>query len=239
MINELVPLGFASLGETAASLALAFVLGALIGAERQYRERIPSLRTPVLVALGACQFTDAGLQMGGPEAALRVVANVITGVGFLGAGLIMKEGPNIRGLSTAATVWCASGVGACAGANLPAQAALLTAFVLACNTLLRPLARAIDRLPQREHALEALYELTIAVHPDHAEAARHALDRAVTEAAHTIGRIEQHRRGPEVVEIVATLAAPSARVEELDAAVARLRALPGALDAAWVRRTGG
>ena len=115
----MTPDSAAGIGNTVGSLALALLLGAVIGAERQYRERIASLRTNVLVALGAAAFVDLGIQMGGSDGAMRVLANVVTGVGFLGAGLILREGGTIRGLNTAATVWCSAAVGAAAGANLP------------------------------------------------------------------------------------------------------------------------
>jgi putative Mg2+ transporter-C (MgtC) family protein len=225
----------AALLDTGASLLLALILGALIGAERQYRERTASLRTNVLVALGAAAFVDMGVQMDGPEGAMRVLANVVTGVGFLGAGLILKEGANIRGLNTAATVWCAAAVGASAGANLPAQAVLLTGFVLVCNTLLRRLGNAIDRLPVRDRAAEARYAVTLTVAEAAVAAAREALGEALAEAGHAVSEWEQHGRAGGEVELIATLVATAAEAAELDALVLRLRALPEARDAAWRR----
>ncbi len=120
------------------SLFCAFVLGTLIGAERQYRQRTAGLRTNVLVAVGAAAFTDLGMRIGHADGAIRIVAYVVSGVGFLGAGVIMKEGMNVRGLNTAATLWCSAAVGALSGVDLAAEAALVTAAVLAGNTLLRP-----------------------------------------------------------------------------------------------------
>ena len=109
---------------TLVSLVVAFAMGTLIGAERQYRQRTAGLRTNVLVAIGACQFVDMAMHLSGPEGAVRVVAYVVSGIGFLGAGVIMKEGANIRGLNTAATLWCSAAVGACAVADLVAQSVL-------------------------------------------------------------------------------------------------------------------
>src|SRR5271169_3452526 len=100
------------------SLFAAFVLGTLIGAERQYRQRSGGLRTNVLVAVGAAAFVDIGMHLNGNAGATQVIAYVVSGVGFLGAGVIMKEGKNVWGLNTAATLWCSAAVGACAGANL-------------------------------------------------------------------------------------------------------------------------
>jgi hypothetical protein len=127
------------------SLFAAFVLGTLIGAERQYRQRGGGLRTHVLVAVGAATFVDIGMRINGNQGATQIIAYVVSGVGFLGAGVIMKQGSNVWGLNTAATLWCSAAVGACAGADLAIEAVALTCFVLAGNTLLRPLVNAINR----------------------------------------------------------------------------------------------
>ena len=147
--------------DTVVSLTAAFVLGMLIGAERQYRQRTAGLRTTVLVALGAAAFVDLGMRLEGSAGAIRVIAYVVSGIGFLGAGVIMKEGMNVRGLNTAATLWGSAAVGACAGADMIAEAALVATFVIFGNTLLRPLVNAINRIPLDEQALEATYEVVV------------------------------------------------------------------------------
>ena len=103
------------------------------------------------------------MQLAGADGAVRVIAYVVSGIGFLGAGVIMKEGMNVRGLNTAATLWGSAAVGCCAGADMLAQAVTLTAFVLAGNTLLRPLVNAINRSPLDERASEATYEIRLTV----------------------------------------------------------------------------
>ena len=95
---------------SALSLGGAFVLGTLIGAERQYRQRTAGLRTNVLVAIGAAAFVDMGMRLTGKPGAVQIVSYVVSGVGFLGAGVIMKEGGNVWGLNTAATLWCSAAV---------------------------------------------------------------------------------------------------------------------------------
>ncbi|BAJ83154.1 MgtC/SapB family protein (plasmid) [Acidiphilium multivorum AIU301] len=124
---------------TVGDFAVAFVLGTLIGAERQWRQRSAGLRTTVLVALGAAAFADLGVRLAGPAGSTRVVAYIVSGIGFLGAGVILKEGANIRGINTAGTLWCSAAVGAFCGCGYSAEATLLTVFILAGNTLLRPL----------------------------------------------------------------------------------------------------
>src|ERR1700683_4365791 len=149
--------------DTLVSLTTAFVLGTLIGAERQYRQRSAGLRTNGLVAVGASAFVDLADHLAGADGAVRVIAYVVSGIGFLGAGAIMKEGMNVRGLNTAATLWASAAVGCCAGADMIAQAGLLTLFVLAGNTLLRPLVNAINRSPIDEQASEATYFVKLLV----------------------------------------------------------------------------
>ena len=112
--------------DTLVSLSVAFVFGTLIGAERQYRQRSAGLRTNVLVAVGAAAFVDLADHLNGADGAVRVIAYVVSGIGFLGAGAIMKEGMNVRGLNTAATLWASAAVGSCAGADMVAQSAALT-----------------------------------------------------------------------------------------------------------------
>src|ERR1700753_287832 len=152
--------------DTLVSLATAFVLGALIGAERQYRQRTAGLRTNVLVAVGAAAFVDLAMNVSGNDGAVRVIAYVVSGIGFLGAGVIMKQGLDVRGLNTAATLWASAAVGSCAGADMVAQAAALTVFVLAGNTLLRPLVNAINRIPLDEQSIEATYQFKLAGAPE-------------------------------------------------------------------------
>ena len=101
----------ADFADTLVSLFTAFVLGTLIGAERQYRQRTAGLRTNVLVAVGAAAFVDLAMHLAGADGAVRVIAYVVSGIGFLGAGVIMKQGMDVRGLNTAATLWASAAAG--------------------------------------------------------------------------------------------------------------------------------
>lgn len=92
------------------NLLLAMCLGALIGAERQWRQRMAGLRTNALVATGAAVFILSSYATS-PDSPGRIAAQIVSGIGFLGAGVIMREGMNIRGLNTAATLWCSAGIG--------------------------------------------------------------------------------------------------------------------------------
>ena len=219
------------------SLLGAFVLGTLIGAERQYRQRSGGLRTNVLVAVGAAAFVDIGMHLNGNAGAVHVVAYVVSGIGFLGAGVIMKEGKNVWGLNTAATLWCSAAVGACAGADLAFQAIALTIFVLAGNTLLRPLVNALNRAPISERSTEATYEVRVTTDSDHLDQARELVETQLELAKHPVRRIEVIARETDTVELVATLVATTADPAELDKLTVRLGESPFIAHASWTVRT--
>ena len=102
------------LGEVFARLAAALVAGAAIGVERQWHQKMAGLRTNSLVALGSAGFVAFSSVVGQGDPT-RVAAQVVSGIGFLGAGVILREGANVRGLNTAATLWCSAMVGTFAG----------------------------------------------------------------------------------------------------------------------------
>jgi len=219
--------------DTLVSLTAAFVLGTLIGAERQYRLRTAGLRTNVLVAVGAAAFVDLAMQLADADGAVRVIAYVVSGIGFLGAGVIMKEGMNVRGLNTAATLWSSAAVGCCAGADMLAQAVALTAFVLAGNTLLRPLVNAINRSPLDERASEATYEFMLTVDAASMSDLRELLVAKLEAAQYPVSDINVIDRAEGVVEIVATLVSTAVEAKELDAVAADLARRPGVRHATW------
>lgn len=134
--------------EIAARVFVALLLGGTIGLERQWRSRLAGVRTNALVSGGSALFVVVGsLQIGNSLTAdpTRVAAQVVSGIGFLGAGVILRDGLNIRGLNTAATLWCAAAVGSLAGAGWYGIAAVGAIAVVATNTLLRPLSRMVTR----------------------------------------------------------------------------------------------
>lgn len=223
--------------DTVISLLAAFVLGTAIGAERQYRQRTAGLRTNALVALGAAAFVDLGMRLAGSVEAVRVISYVVSGIGFLGAGVIMKEGMNVRGLNTAATLWCSAAVGACTGADMIAEGVLLTGFVIAGNTLLRPLVNAINRIPIDAQLSEATYEVRLSADPASLPAAREWLVEHLEAANYPVGDVELDEHGEGAVEIVATLVSTAVDAKELDAVVERLRRMPGVRHVTWESST--
>jgi putative Mg2+ transporter-C (MgtC) family protein len=120
--------------------AEAFVLGSLIGAERQWRQRTAGLRTNALVALGAAAFVMVAGMSVGADRPMQIAAQVVSGIGFIGGGVIFREGLTIKGLNTAATLWCSAAVGVLCGSGFVKEAAVAALFVLLANVLLRPVA---------------------------------------------------------------------------------------------------
>lgn len=127
-------------------LLCALLGGVLIGIERQLRKRNAGLAVNALVSVGACLFIllsesviAAAVQSGGPvnNDNLRVLSQVVTGVGFLGAGVIMKDGLNIHGLNSAATVWCSAAVGCMCGYGLWIQSGIAVLVILFINWVIK------------------------------------------------------------------------------------------------------
>ena len=116
--------------QAALNLFVAVCLGAAIGLERQWRQRLAGLRTNALVALGAAIFVTYSRVVSDEEGAARMAAQVVSGIGFLGAGVIFKEGLNVRGLNTAATLWCSAAVGLLAGEGFALYALLAAVLVI-------------------------------------------------------------------------------------------------------------
>lgn len=141
-------------------LGIAFLLGAAIGTERQWRQRMAGLRTNMLVCIGACMFVLLGVRVGG-DASGRVISYVVSGIGFLGAGVIMKEGLNVRGLNTAATLWCSAAVGAACGVGLIIESSIFTAFIILTHLIMRPIGVKLSRLPLKNNHIPMPYILQI------------------------------------------------------------------------------
>jgi putative Mg2+ transporter-C (MgtC) family protein len=133
-----------SVADFALRLAVGVGCGALIGMERQWRARRAGLRTNALVAAGATLFVLYAVATE-DSSPTRVASYVVSGIGFLGGGVILREGVNVRGLNTAATLWCSAAVGVLAASGHLVFTAIATGTVIAIHVLGRPLGRMIDR----------------------------------------------------------------------------------------------
>jgi len=231
------PLDWIALGEMALRLATAFALGAVIGLERQIRQRTAGLRTNTLVAVGAASFVALGMRVfevvGGPQTPIHIIAYVVSGIGFLGAGAIMKEGANVSGLNTAATLWGSGAVGAGAGAGLLGEACLVALFVLAGNTLLRPVVNAINRQPFHTARGEANYLVQVICARGYGAQVREQLIELLATAHYPVRELEEQAFGSQAMQISATLYATAIQDEELARVIEDIEALDGVQQAFW------
>ncbi|CAJ0819652.1 MgtC/SapB family protein [Ralstonia wenshanensis] len=232
-LQAIVHLNVATLVDSFISLASAFALGSLIGFERQVRQRTAGLRTNALVAVAASAFVDMAAQIGTASDTTRVIAYVVSGVGFLGAGTIMKEGLNVRGLNTAATLWGSAAVGAAAGSDLVGQAILITLFVLASNILLRPVVDRINRTPLDNQASEVTYTMCVISTSERQKEALADLERLLEEASYPISDLSVEPFGDDHVEIEAMLMSTAVNAAELDRIVTSLQSQPHVAQAFW------
>ena len=152
-----------SLHAAAINLVVALTCGAVIGSERQVRQRMAGLRTNALVALGAAGFVIFSQLFPGEVSPTRVSAQIVSGIGFLGAGIIFRDGFNIHGLNTAATLWCAAGVGMMAGTGAWDFALLMTGLVVFINLGLRPLVKWLKRHTRAGVPHQRTYRIAVTI----------------------------------------------------------------------------
>jgi putative Mg2+ transporter-C (MgtC) family protein len=222
--------------ETAAiNLFTALACGAVIGSERQVRQRMAGLRTNALVALGAASFvTFSGLY---PDevSPTRVAAQIVSGIGFLGAGIIFRDGFNVHGLNTAATLWCSAGVGMMAGAGAWDFALLLTGMVVFVNLGLRPLVKWLKRRTRAGTPVIRAYRVILTVTEAQEAAARSFVLRTLS-----LGGLHLSEIGAAVAEdgrgldLSATVTAEGQGDAALEQAVLRLAAEPGLMRVRWM-----
>jgi len=222
---------------TTVALGTAFILGGAIGLERQFRQRSAGLRTNVLVAVAAAAFVDLGFRVGASDGSVRVISYVVSGIGFLGAGVIMKDGTEVRGLNTAATLWASAAVGAFAGAGQAGEAVLVAAFVLAGNTLLRPLVDLVNRRPIRPGETEAHYKVHVVCRPENVTAVRDMLYDELEMHNYPIRAIETLSETDDYVEVAASIVPTTADPRELDAIVSHIERRSEVTSATWTVAT--
>jgi putative Mg2+ transporter-C (MgtC) family protein len=175
--------------ELGSRIAIPLVLGALIGFERQWHRRLAGLRTNALVAIGSSGFVIIGALMTGESSPTRIAAQVASGIGFLGAGVILREGLSVRGLNTAATLWCSAAVGSLAGLGLNLAAVLTTVAVIITNLGLRPLGRYLDRRQATSPELDVEYRIEVTCRDRDETRLRALLLQAVANAPLMVRRV--------------------------------------------------
>jgi putative Mg2+ transporter-C (MgtC) family protein len=133
--------------ELGVRILLSFLIGAVIGFEREYHSKAAGLRTMIMICLGSTIFTEVSITIGN-ESPDRIASNIITGIGFLGAGVIFKDGLSISGITTATTIWICAALGMAVGAGEYFIAMLGSVIVLLILSALQTITRRIERFHQ-------------------------------------------------------------------------------------------
>ncbi|MCX2714876.1 MgtC/SapB family protein [Mycolicibacterium sp. J2] len=217
-------------------LAAGMGLGALIGFERQYRARMAGLRTNALVSAGATLFVllSAHGFAGATADPTRVAAQIVSGIGFLGGGVILREGLSVRGLNTAATLWCSAAVGALAGAGMFPAAAAGAVAVIVIHVVMRPIGMFVDRRPDTSPDAPTTYTF----HALGAEAAeahiRAVLVDALSRTDLALQSVEStHTNTGGQVQVCAAVTAAERDDKAMETAISRLSIEPAVTSVRW------
>jgi putative Mg2+ transporter-C (MgtC) family protein len=220
--------------EIAMRLGTALLIGAVIGFERQWRQRMAGLRTNALVAIGAAGFVVFSTTVSGDNSPTRVAAQIVSGIGFLGAGVILREGINIRGLNTAATLWCSAMVGTFAGAGQLVASVLAGAFIVGTNLFLRPIVRLINKQPLSAVEVQTQYAVELRCQGQQEAHIRALLLQATTSAGLGLRRLtsENLEDSPQVT-VSALLVSPNRHDAALEQIIGRMSLEPFVTAAHW------
>ena len=216
-------------------LFAALLLGSFVGLERQYRQRMAGTRTNALVAAGASAFVmSAQLIADDPSASGRIASYVVAGVGFLGAGVIFKDGSNVRGLNTAATIWCSAAIGVLSGLGAPHLAVVLSLAILLTNTVLRPLAYRLHPVLPATDPVETIYEVSLTCRAEDETHLRALLLTTISQSSATLQSIHSEDLDTQGrMQIRATSSTPGRHNETAEQIVSRLSYEPGVSVINW------
>jgi putative Mg2+ transporter-C (MgtC) family protein len=223
------------LGSFALNVGTALVLGVAIGLERQWRQHPAGLRTNALVCLGAALFVPLSSLMGDTASPTRVASYVVGGVGFLGGGVILREGFNIRGMNTAATLWCSAAVGSLCGAGFPLHALVGTAAVLTLHLGLRPVGRWVDARLRKAVDVDLQYRMRVVCPHEQERVIRTILLRHINArpTMFVAGIATQEGDQPDRAVVVADIFSTQRNDKAMEEVVSRLSIEPGVTGVSW------
>jgi putative Mg2+ transporter-C (MgtC) family protein len=220
------------------NIGAALAMGVAIGFERQWRQHAAGLRTNALVALGSALFVGLSTLIDREASPTRIAAQVVSGLGFLGGGVILREGFNVRGLNTAATLWCSGAVGSLAGAGFPLEALTGTVLVLLVHLGLRPVVRWIDARTKTTADAETYYRLRVESEPGHDAGLRQILLRHVNgHEKLTLQGLATDETDPQRTVVLADIFALERNDRALEEIVARVCIEPEVKAVSWQRTT--
>lgn len=223
----------------ALKIAVALVLGMAIGIERQFRRHPAGLRTNALVCLGAALFVSLSATWANDNSRTQIAAQVVSGLGFLGGGVILREGLNVRGMNTAATIWCSGAIGTLCGAGFLVEGLLGTVAVLAAHLTLRPLVRQIDARSKTLAEVDTVYTVSVVCDERQESVIRNVLVRHIqSQPAMTVQGISTiDTEQPGRANVVAEVFSSSRNERFLNDLVSRISIEPTVTAVRWDQRT--
>ena len=240
MFSDLIPV---SLQQDLMALCASVLVGGLIGLERQARDKAAGLRTMIFICMGATLFTMLSRRLA-PGDPVRIAAQIVSGIGFLGAGAIMREGLNVKGLNTAATLWCAAAVGVACGAGLFGPAAVGAAMIVGVNIVIRPIVSLIDRAPRAGAEVERAWRITATCTAEAEATIRLLLLKQIAASEARLRRLETEDipcpdGAVPRVALTARVQATGDATEAMEAIVGRLSLEPAVTRAGWAEEEEG
>ncbi len=221
-------------------LFTALLLGAVVGLERQWRQRIAGTRTNALVAAGASAFVMcAFLVHESVRNESQIVSYVVSGVGFLGAGVIFKDSGTVRGLNTAATLWCSAAIGAICGLGQLIYAVCVAVAVLATNVVLRPIAYRLHPIQQVGTEQEVAYLVELVCRSEDETHIRPLLVQTMAQNPLTlVGLKTEDIEGTSRMKVVAHIRSLGRQDQIVEQLIARLSFEPSVSSVSWSMTAG-
>lgn len=220
--------------EFASRLAVALVLGSLIGIERQWQQRLAGLRTNALVAIGSALFAMLTPLSRDESSPTRVVAQIVSGIGFLAGAVIFREGLSVRGLNTAATLWTTAAVGTLAGLGFAAESVIGTGAILLINVVVRPIVRRINLQPFAGMEAATPYLVRVVCRSEEEQHVRALILQAMSDTSLLLHAISSRDlEDASKVEVRASVAASGRAEAALERIVGRLSLVPSVSSAGW------
>jgi putative Mg2+ transporter-C (MgtC) family protein len=223
------------IGSFILNISVALLLGVAIGLERQFRQHTAGLRTNALVCVGAALFVSLAQLLEHESSPSRIAAQVVSGIGFLGGGVILREGLNVRGMNTAATLWCSGAVGTLAGMGFLLEGLIGTLAVLLLHLCLRPLVRKIDAYSKIRVDVDIVYRIRVECPNDQEAVIRTILMRHIdSKPSMTIQGIStQDTDQPDKTAVVAEIFSSEPSERYLNEIVSRLSVEPRVFSISW------
>ena len=210
-------------------IIFCFLLSVLVGIERQYHHRITGLRTNVLVGIGSFLFVYLSFALDPTNIdRTRIASQVVSGIGFLGAGVILRDGSKIKGLNTAATLWCVSAIGVLTASGLITEASIGTLFVLISNILLRHISKYIMEKRKFENKEKCTINISCSKHKE--KLIRTLLKETLDLHRLSLASIEKSEERNEVLLKATIITTKKEIIEEI---VKNISTDPGVVSISW------